>query len=179
MRTIVFGLVLCSLTMAQAQPANPQVASAKAFYGYMKGNILKTAEKVPEEKYAYKAAPEVRSLGEILAHVADAQFTFCGIVKDGKPQNMSVEKTAKTKADIGKALNDSFALCDAAWAGLTDANSADIVQFRGPVTKLALISFNTAHGLEHYGNLVTYMRLNKIVPPSSEEAPAPAKAPAK
>jgi uncharacterized damage-inducible protein DinB len=70
-------------------------------------------------------------------------------------------------------------LCDAAWAGLTDANSAEIVQFHGPVTKLSLMSFDTAHGLEHYGNLVTYMRLLRMVPPSSEEAPAPAKVPAK
>ena len=180
MRTgIVSCFVLFSLTASGQAPANPQVASAKAFYGYMKNNILKTAEKVPEEKYAYRATDEVRTIGQLLGHVADAQFAFCGIVQGGKPPASSVEKTAKTKADIVKALNDSFALCDADWAALTDANSADIVQFRGPVTKLALISFNTAHGLEHYGNLVTYMRLIKIVPPSAEEAPAPAKPPVK
>jgi uncharacterized damage-inducible protein DinB len=165
--------------MAQAPGANPQVSSAKAFYSYMKGNVLKTAEKVPEEKYAYQATAEVRTIGQLLAHIADAQFAFCGIVKDGKPVNKEVEKTVKGKTNISKALSDSFALCDAAWDGLTDANSADIVQFRGPVTKLSLMSFDTAHGLEHYGNLVTYMRLNKIVPPSSEETPAPAKAPTK
>ena len=165
--------------MAQSQAANPQVSSAKGFYGYMKNNVLKTAEKVPEDKYAYKATDDVRSIGQLLAHIADAQYAFCGIVTEGKAQSKNVEKTALTKADIGKALNDSFALCDSAWAGLTDANSADIVQFRGPVTKLSLMSFTTAHGLEHYGNLVTYMRLLKIVPPSSEPPPAPAKAPAK
>jgi uncharacterized damage-inducible protein DinB len=171
-------IVLCAV-VAQAQVANPQVASAKAFYSYMKGNVLKTAEKIPADKYGFQATPEVRSIGQLLAHIADAQFAFCGIVKDGKPVTKDVEKTAKGKADISKALADSFALCDADWASLTDASSAEIVQFHGPVTKLALISFNTAHGLEHYGNLVTYMRLNKMVPPSSEEAPAPAKAPAK
>ena len=180
MRTwMVSCIVLCAALMAQAQVPNPQVNSAKAFYSYMKGNVTKTAEKIPEDKYAFQATPEVRTISQLLSHIADAQFAFCGIVKEGKPVTMNVEKTAKTKADISKALNDSFALCDAAWASLTDANSADIVQFRGPVTKLALISFDTAHGLEHYGNLVTYMRLLKIVPPSAEEAPAPAKAPAK
>jgi len=174
MRT--FTILFClTAAFAQAQPANPQVATAKAFYSYMKGNILKTADLVPEAKYSFKATEEVRSMGQILAHVADAQFAFCGIVRDGKPVVKDVEKTATTKADIIKALNDSFALCDADYAAMTDANSADIVQFRGPVTKLGLISFNTAHGLEHYGNLVTYMRLNKIVPPSAEAAPAPAK----
>jgi uncharacterized damage-inducible protein DinB len=174
-------IVLCAATasVAQAPAENPQVASAKAFYSYMKGNVLKTAEKVPPTRYAYRATPKVRTIGQLLAHIADAQFAFCGIVKDGKPTVMNVEKTAKTKADIRKALDDSFALCDADWASLTDANSADIVQFRGPVTKLSLMSFDTAHGLEHYGNLVTYMRLLNIVPPSAEEAPKPAGTPAK
>src|SRR5580658_7809653 len=166
--------VLCAVTaaMAQAPAANPQVASAKGFYTYMKGNVLKTAEKIPEDKYAFQATPDVRTIGQLLAHIADAQFAFCGIVKDGKPVTKDVEKTAKSKADISKALADSFALCDSDWAALTDASSAEIVQFHGPVTKLSVMSFDTAHGLEHYGNLVTYMRLNKIVPPSSEEAPA-------
>jgi uncharacterized damage-inducible protein DinB len=171
-------LVLCA-AVAQAQEANPQVASAKAFYSYMKGNVTKTAEKVPAARYAYKATPKVRSIGQLLAHIADAQNAFCGIVKDGKAVTKDVEKTAKTKKEISEALSDSFTLCDAVWAGLTDANSAEIVQFRGPVTKLALMSFDTAHGLEHYGNLVTYMRLIRIVPPSAEEASAPAKTPAK
>jgi uncharacterized damage-inducible protein DinB len=178
-------IVLCAATsMAQAPAENPQVSSAKAFYGYMKGNVLKTAEKVPQASYAYRATPKVRTIGQLLAHIADAQNAFCGIVKTGKPVTKDVEKTAKTKADISQALNDSFALCDEVWAGLTDANSAEIVQFRGPVTKLSLMSFDTAHGLEHYGNLVTYMRLLKIVPPSAEETPkppakTPGKAPAK
>ena len=175
-------IVLCAATasMAQSPAENPQVSSAKAFYSYMKGNVLKTAEKVPKVSYAYRATPKVRTIGQLLAHIADAQFAFCGIVKTGQPVTKDVEKTAKTKADISQALNDSFALCDEVWASLTDANSAEIVQFRGPVTKLSLMSFDTAHGLEHYGNLVTYMRLLRIVPPSSEEAPKPAaKTPAK
>ncbi len=174
---VVFAISAAAQT-APAPPANPQVGSAKAFYGMMKDSVLKTAEKVPEDKYAYRATDEVRSMGQILAHIADAQNFFCGTVKDGKGVSKDVEKTATTKAAITAALNESFALCDAAYAGLTDANSTDIVQFRGPKTKLGLISFNTAHGMEHYGNLVTYMRLNKIVPPSSETPPAPT-APAK
>src|SRR5580658_3086023 len=124
--------VLCAVTaaMAQAPAANPQVASAKGFYTYMKGNVLKTAEKIPEDKYAFQATPEVRTIGQLISHIADAQFAFCGIVKDGKPTSKNAEKSLKSKADISQALKDSFALCDAAWDSLTDANSADIVQFR-------------------------------------------------
>jgi uncharacterized damage-inducible protein DinB len=172
---LALSVMLFSLAAtAQSVAANPQVNSAKAFYGYMKTNVLKTAEKVPEEKYSFSATEDTRSIGQLLAHIADAQFAFCGIIQTGKAVTKDAEHTAKTKADIVKALNDSFALCDADWTAMTDANSADMVIFHGPVTKLALIGFNTAHSLEHYGNLVTNMRLCKIVPPTAEETPAPA-----
>ena len=81
----------------------------------------------------------------------------------------SIEKTKTTKADLQKALADSFSACDAAYAAMTDAKGAEIVKFFGrEQPKLAILSFNTAHDFEHYGNLVTYMRIKGIVPPSSE-----------
>jgi uncharacterized damage-inducible protein DinB len=170
--TVVFAISSCA--SAQTAADNPQVASSKGFYELIKGDISKTAEKVPEDKYAFKPSDDVRSMGQILAHVADAQYIFCGIVKDGKPTMKGIEKTAKTKADIIAAINDGFAFCDSVYAGLTDADSAGMVSFFGrKATKLSLLDFNIAHSFEHYGNLVTYMRINKIVPPSSEQAPKP------
>ncbi len=171
--------VLCCIALgvpaasAVAQ-ANPQVTSARAFYTYMKGNVLKTAQKVPEDVYSYQANREVRTFGQILAHIADAQGAFCGLAKDGTMVEYKAEERTRNKAQIIKALNESFDLCDAAYAAMTDANSSEMVTFRAQkFTKLSMISFNTAHGLEHYGNLVVYMRLNKILPPSSEEPPKP------
>jgi uncharacterized damage-inducible protein DinB len=109
--------------------------------------------------------------GQLLAHVADGQFVICGMVKDGKPVMKGFEKSATTKTAILQALNEGFAYCDSAYAGLTDASSADMASFFGNQrTKLSILSFNTAHTMEHYGNMVTYMRMNKIVPPSSESA---------
>jgi uncharacterized damage-inducible protein DinB len=166
MRVVAGIFLICAGAWAQ----NPQLTSSKALLGIAKGDILKTADKVPEDKYSFKPTPEVRSLGQILAHVADAQYFFCGTARGEKPPAKNVEKSATTKAQIQSALKEAFAYCDAAYAGLTDAASAETISFLGQQrTKLSVLDFNVAHTFEHYGNLVTYMRINGIVPPSSEK----------
>jgi uncharacterized damage-inducible protein DinB len=113
----------------------------------------------------------------LFAHIADAQYEFCGVVVEGKGVPKDIEKTRTTKAEIVPALKEAFAYCDGAYAKLTDANAADLVTFFGMrITKLGAMDFNIAHNMEHYGNLVTYMRMNGIVPPSSEPRPQPAAA---
>lgn len=90
--------------------------------------------------------------------------------EEKSPSGGDIEKTKTTKADLSKALAESFAYCDKVFAGMTDATGAKTVKFMmgGDMAKLSILSFNTAHDWEHYGNLVTYMRLNKMVPPSSQ-----------
>ena len=113
----------------------------------------------------------------MFAHIADGQYEFCGAAIQGKPVDKGVEKTAKGKTEIVKALNEAFAYCEAAYADLTDAKAAETVKFFGmTATRLGIMDFNVAHNMEHYGNLVTYMRLKGIVPPSSApRTPAPPK----
>lgn len=170
MRTLLLLACLSSPAAAQSATANPQLASAKAFFEIVKGNILKSAAKMPEEKYSFKPSKDVRSYGELIAHIADSQYFICGTAKEDKGQNPGIEKSLPhTKAELVKALQDAFAYCDATYAGLSDAASVDMVPFFGqPRTKLSMLSFNTAHSFEHYGNVVTYLRMNGIVPPSSE-----------
>jgi uncharacterized damage-inducible protein DinB len=160
----------CGCLGAQTAADNPQLASTKAFYDQAKQDILKSADKLPEDKYSFAPTGGVRTYGQLLAHVADGQYILCGVAKDGKMQMKGVEKTAKTKAEIVAALNEAFAFCDSVYAGLTDASSAATVPWFGQQrTKLSVLGFNTAHTFEHYGNLVTYMRMNGAVPPSSEQ----------
>ncbi len=169
MRMVGAMFFVCGLLGAQTAADDPQLASTKAFYDQAKQNILKSADKLPEDKYSFAPTEGVRTFGQLLAHVADGQYVLCGIAKDGKMQSKGVEKTAKTKAEIVAALNEAFAFCDGVYAGLTDASSAATVSWFGQQrTKLSVLSFNTAHTFEHYGNLVTYMRMNGVVPPSSE-----------
>jgi hypothetical protein len=78
-------------------------------------------------------------------------------------------ESLRTKTQIVGGLKEGFAYCDAAYAKLTDTSAAEMVNFfDSQRTKLAGLYSNTAHMWEHYGNLVTYMRINSIVPPSSE-----------
>ena len=80
-----------------------------------------------------------------------------------------IEKGTTTKADLQKALAAAFAYCDKVYAAVGDNTATAMVKgFWGEMPKLSVLDFNTAHDFEHYGNIVTYMRLKDIVPPSSE-----------
>jgi uncharacterized damage-inducible protein DinB len=172
-------VLLCSIPLiavllhAQAQPSQPPSdplsTGAKGLYNLVKNNIIKSAEKMPEENYSFKPTPEVRSFGQILGHVADAQYLFCSAALGEANPAPGIEKSKTTKADLVKALNDAFAYCDKAYNGMTDAQAPTMVKFFGrEQAKLSVLSFNSAHDDEHYGNLVTYMRMKGLVPPSSE-----------
>jgi uncharacterized damage-inducible protein DinB len=163
-------LCLASLSFAQTS-ANPMQASIKGVYDGLKGNLSKTAEKVGEDLYAFKPTPEVRALGQLIGHIADAQFGICSQAAGEKPPQSGIEKSATTKAALSKALNDSIAYCDKVIASMDDKKGMEAVTFfTGPSTRFGILAFNTAHSYEHYGNLVTYMRLKGIVPPSSERS---------
>ena len=163
---VAFALLLVP-AMAQAQ--NPWMTSIQAQHDQAKGYILKTAEVIPENLYSFKATPEVRSIAQLLGHVADATNSICGNAGGGKTAPLGAEKSMTSKAQLTKALQDAFAACDKVIAGMTDAQAAETTKFfvGGQSPRGMIIAFNTSHNMEHYGNLVTYMRLNKIVPPSS------------
>ena len=161
-------LCLALVVPAFAQTGNPLSADVKLVFDSVKRNVVASAEKMAEENYAFKPSPDVRSFGQLLGHIADAQYGFCGGVK-GERKQMGIEKSVTAKADMVKALNEAFAYCDAVYTSMTDAQGAEIVKFFGrDRPKLGVLAFNNAHNWEHYGNLVTYLRIKGIVPPSSE-----------
>ncbi len=169
MRWPIILLFAASTAWAQSGGGNPVVASSKAFYSMVKQDILRSAEKVPEDKYAFKPTDGVRTIGQLLAHVADGQYEFCGAAVGDREQK-DVEHKAKTKAEIQTALKTAFAYCDGIYANMTDAKALELMPGFGgqKITRLSMLDFNVVHTNEHYGNLVTYMRIEGIVPPSSE-----------
>jgi len=171
MRTLLLCL-LATAAVAVAQD-NPLSAFNKRAYGQVKVWLLGSAEKMPEENYTFKPTDAVRSFGQVVGHVADAQYLFCSAALGEKNPALKIEQTKTSKADLIAALKDAFAYCDKAYDGLTDASATQMVKFFGGDTpKLGVLSVNIAHSAEHYGNIVTYMRLKNIVPPSSESAAA-------
>ena len=159
-----------------APPANPITMSEKGLYSFMIGNVVRAAEKMPEENYAFKPTPDVRSFGQLVGHVADANYMFCALAAGEANPAKNVEKSKTSKSDLVSAVKDSAAYCNKIFDGMTDAKGSELGKFRNfNLAKITLLSLNTAHTDEHYGNMVTYMRLKGIVPPTSESAPAPAK----
>lgn len=176
------GLLWAQESAAQENPGKPTVSQEnplstwnKFAYARVKSVLLKAAEKMPEENYSFKPVDTVRSYGQILGHVADAQYTFCSIALGEKNPTLDVEHTKASKADLIAALNTAFAYCDKAYDGLTDATAVQTVKlFGNDAPRLSALTVNNMHDLEHYGNLATYLRMKNIVPPSSEQqAPVP------
>jgi hypothetical protein len=164
------AVMLILPTQTDAQSANPTMDAVKAQHNMPKGVLLKTAEKVPDAVWSFRPTPEVRTFAQIVGHVADANMMICGAGASDKPAPLNAEKTLTTKADLSKALADSFAYCDKVMGAIDDKKAMETVKFfaGGMIPRSMVFAFNTAHNYEHYGNLVTYMRINKIVPPSSE-----------
>jgi uncharacterized damage-inducible protein DinB len=157
-----------------APPANPITASEKGFYSFVSSAVVGAAQKMPEENYSFKPTPEVRSFGQLVGHVADASYSFCSqAIGEANPAKY-IEKTKSSKADLVAALEDAVGYCNKAFDSMTDAKGSELVKFLDyKIAKLTMFSLTIAHTDEHYGNMVTYMRLKGIVPPTSESAPAP------
>ncbi len=168
MKTLLICFVAATAVVSAQE--NPLSGFNKNAYGRVKDTLLRSAEKMPEENYSFKPTDSVRSYGQIVGHVADAQYLFCSIVLGEKNPAPKVEQTKTSKADLIVALKTAFGYCDKAYDGMTDASAAEMVKlFGSDAPKLGVLTVNNMHNMEHYGNLVTYMRLKNIVPPSSEQ----------
>jgi DinB family protein len=171
MKLFAFVTLLCIPSLAAAQPpapsSDPISQSIRNAWAGAKRNIVESAEQMPEADYAFKPVDTVRSFGAILAHVAGANYVLCGPARNDTKtyEEDSIEKTAKTKAEIVKALNDSIAYCDAAYQALTDKTAGEMIS--GNTARAQRLISNAGHLQEHYGNLVTYFRVKGMVPPSS------------
>ncbi len=185
-RAFLPALLICLLAPAavafaqETPPATPRAAFVlpkenavpawnRYMYTQLASIVLRSADKMPEENYSFKPTDSVRSYGQILGHIADAQYTFCSIALGEKNPMPKNEQTKTSKADLTAALKDAFAFCGKAYDGMTDASGAQPVKMFGTdAPKLGVLIVNSTHTTEHYGNLVTYMRMKNVVPPTSE-----------
>jgi uncharacterized damage-inducible protein DinB len=174
-RRLGVALVL-ALTMpagAQAQQVSePLMNSTNVLYEQVKSWLTRSAEQVPEADYAFRPTDEVRTFGELVAHVANAHYMFCSsALGEPNPNGENFEETKTSKAELIQTLAASFEYCDRAYTTITDAQATEVIRvFGAERPKLFALNFNIAHDMEHYGNLVTYMRIRGLTPPSSQRA---------
>ncbi len=170
MRALLRALLICFIVpVVTVSQDNPYTSFTQGAYGAIKNILLASAEKMPVDSYNFKPTDSVRSYGQLVGHIADAQYLFCAIALGEKNPSPNIEQTKTSKADLIAALKGAFSYCDKAYVGMTDASGAQPVKLFGSDTpKLSVLTVNNMHNMEHYGNLVTYMRLKNIVPPTSE-----------
>jgi hypothetical protein len=182
MKRVLYAMPVVALfaTVAYSQPpAGGQkiglATSLQRGYNGFKTNFTAAAEKMPEADYNFKpgSTPEARTYGQVIAHIAQAQFGQCSGLK-GVPNPMAgkqLEQELKTKAEITKALADSFAMCDELFANVTDASATEMVKAgQNEQTRAASMYGVIVHGNELAGTAYVYLRSKNIVPPSTENA---------
>ena len=180
---VLTGVMMTTASAQAPQPAQTNPLSTWLRNAYMgnRNNIVRTAEKMPEENYGMRpgAQQEVRTFGQQVSHVAFYNFLWCSQAKGEKNPNPGNLDKLTSKAEIMKVLNDAFTYCDGAYNALTDASGAeviDITQENGSQTRnlrMGLLTLNYGHNNEIYGSMVVYLRMKNIVPPASEPRPAP------
>jgi len=182
-----FSMVLAGLAMlgvglsafqgqppAQSPPPPPTSTAVEvnAMYTNIANFITRSLAMVPADKMTWQPTPETRSYARMFAHIIDDNNGACAAmagvtpnpprVDTGAAGNWAADKMAK--ADLEKGLADSVALCQKAFASI---NQTNMMEAQGRRTKIGALIYNTSHINEHYGNLVTMLRLNGMVPPSS------------
>jgi len=158
-----------SLLFAQ-RGSTPLTADVKRDYQSVRDYFIRAAEKMPESEYGFRPSPDVRSFAQQVAHVADDQYNLCAPAKGEtrKDEYQHIEKTLSMKAELVPALKAAFSYCDAAYDALTDANASQPSAGKSGRNKLSMLNWNLWHTWEHYGNVVVYLRMKGLVPPSSE-----------
>lgn len=167
---LILGAACMCALQAQPKGGGPPatlISDVKGSYNQVKNLLTRAADEMPDAGYAFQPTPEERNFGGWVAHVADAQANSCGAVTGMPKQLGAAAKT--TKAELVAVLKESFDMCDAAYESVTDANMNDPIQgFRGPTPRLASLYGNVIHDNECYGSMAVYLRLQKLVPPSSQ-----------
>lgn len=171
-RLALLLLALCAApAAAQQAPAaspDPIVGSVLPYYATGKSYVLRAAEQMPEGDYDFRPTPEVRTFGQIVGHIVFVHNLACAAALGETPNSEEIEKTRTTKAALLEALRASITLCDRAFAQ-GDATVMERTKLFGQDhTRLSVLTLVGVHDFEHYGNLVTYMRLKGMVPPSSQ-----------
>lgn len=175
-------VVLCCSGFALGQmttpPAKTPGDALNAVLNIVEHEFVTAAEAMPEDKYSFApSAGEfkgVRTFAQQVKHVAAVNYVFgSGVLQEKPPVDAGGENgpdSVKSKAEILKFLNDSFAYLHKALGSVTDKNQVD--QIASPfgdskVARLSLADFATVHPMDHYGQIVEYLRMNGMVPPAS------------
>ena len=168
---VLLALILAPPLFAQSTPPRSPDSEVRGQWVTVSKYLARSAAAVPESSYGYKPVQTVRSFGQLVAHVAGSQMMYCAaVLGEAVPKEDDFEKRTMSKAELVKALDESNSYCARAYAAPTSELGGSIAMFGRNWSKGALLILNATHDNEHYGNMVTYLRMMGMVPPSSQPA---------
>jgi len=145
-------------------------------WGHVSRQLIALAEAIPADKYSWRPGTGVRSVSEVYMHIAIANFYLLSVTGPKMPADLKsgdMEKTVTAKADVIDWLKRSLDAVKTARAQLKPGDLERKVKIGGKVTTVdAMYLRIIIHDNEHMGQLVAYARMNGIVPPWSQPAPA-------
>ena len=168
-RFLVGFVLLLSTSNATAQSSTLNRELLKDWID-MKDTLVKLANAMPEDRFAFKTTPAQRDFGQQVLHIAGGNVINLNFLR-GKAMPPAINRNAKAKAEILRAMIDSFDYGEALIKEQTPESMFEVVQtnqFLGPSSRARVIYFLIGHSWDIYGQMVVYLRLNGGVPPASQ-----------
>lgn len=166
-RTLLLALATISAAVLLPAQTDPLSTELRQSWARTRSNLLAAAEKMPEENYNFKPAPESQSFRDLIAHTADSAMGTCSAYSGNRKPGGAASLTAKS--ELVAALKAGLDECDQAYNSISDAKATEMVEGRmGKQSRLGSLYRNTIH-LEHeYAQMAVHLRLKGVTPPSSE-----------
>lgn len=175
MKTLTRLCLLAAVAVAAASPAFAQATihgDLTKDWASQKTLLVNLANAMPEDKYGFKPTPAQRSFGEHVLHIAQVNMMLTKML-GGKTPEPAINMKATTKADMIKAMSDSFDFGAKVIAEFNNTTIQETIQaaFMGPSTRARPMFFLIGHTQDTYGQMVVYLRLNGVTPPASAPRP--------
>jgi uncharacterized damage-inducible protein DinB len=168
---LVASIFILLMSIATAQAADDIVGPLRTQWGVTRDLVVNLVQIMPEEKYDYKPTPEIRSFRETIAHMILENYNFMSMVAGASAPDKAKFEALKSKDELIKALSESYAFGERTLAALTDTTAVEKITMRGKsVVRWYPALYNIQDSMNHYGNLVVYVRLNGLVPPRTAAA---------
>jgi uncharacterized damage-inducible protein DinB len=168
---LLASIFILLMGIATAQAADDIVGPLRKQWGLTRDLVVNLVQIMPEEKYDYKPTPAIRSFREIVRHLILENYNFMSMVAGDPAPDKAKFEALKSRDELTKALSESYAFGERTLATLTDTTAVEKITMRGQsVVRWYPVLFNIQDSMDHYGNLVIYVRLNGLVPPRTAAA---------
>jgi len=175
MAGLLFSGAMCAAQdAAPAGPvANPVTTMVKSQLTRYEKNIVGAAELMPAEKYGFKPTPEMNSYGHTVMHIAQSNYFLCSKISGQAAPDLKLTD-ADGKDKLVAALKGSFEFCSTALAGVDDSKLSDPLTLFGnrQTSRAGALIILSDDWYDHYAGQAIYLRLNGILPPTAQPAPA-------